>query len=291
MAEEYAYMNGQIVPLSQAVLPVTDRAVMFGDSAFETLRSYGGTPFRLARHVERLGETCRLLRMTLPMTAEEIGGDVAALLEKNLLTASDAYIRITVTGGPSQGPRCLERSGPPGLFIVAHELEAADEAEFNRGLALAISGIKRNGSSPLCGIKSGNFLDSLFACQDARDRGFDDAVLVTTAGNLAEAPFSNLFMVSDGELLTPNMGCGFLPGITREAMIECALETGIPVREIMESHETLMGSDEAFLTSSIREIVPVRQVGTRSLTFCPGPVTQDLRKAFKEKVSRETGQG
>ncbi|MHB8896238.1 MAG: aminotransferase class IV [Candidatus Geothermincolia bacterium] len=288
MAGELAFINGEIVPLSEAVIPVTDRAVMFGDSAFETLRAYGGRPFRLARHLERLGETCRILRMRPPISDAEIAVAIADLLTKSALGDCDAYVRVTVTGGPSTGPRCLERTGPQGIFIVAHELEPLPDGVFERGVSLAISGIKRNGSSPLTGIKSGNFLDSLFASQDARDRGQDDAVMLTTAGNLAEAPFSNIFMVKDGELLTPNIGCGFLPGITREAIIEVAIAQGVPVREITDNHETLMACDEAFLTSSIKEVMPVRQVGTRLLTFCPGPVTQLLREAFRELVSRET---
>lgn len=288
MAEEYAYMNGDMVPLSLAVIPVTDRAVMFGDSAFETAKAYGGKTFRLARHIERLAETCRILRMVLPLPGHEIERAVAALLERNGLESSEAYVRITVTGGPSTGPRCLERTGPQGLYIIAHSIEPIREDDFNGGICLAISGIKRNVSSPLTGIKSGNFLDSLFANQDARDRGCDDAVMLTTGGNLAEAPFSNIFMIRDGELLTPNMGCGFLPGITREAIIEVALAEGIPVREIMENHEALMTCDESFLTSSIKEVMPVRQVGTRMMTFCPGPVTQRLREAFRETVERET---
>jgi branched-subunit amino acid aminotransferase/4-amino-4-deoxychorismate lyase len=214
---------------------------------------------------------------------------VTALLAKNDLADCDASIRITVTGGPSTGPRCLKRPGPQGIFIIARRFEPPGEQDFKRGVSLAVTGIKRNGSSPLSGIKSGNFLDSLFASQDAHDRGQDDALLLTTAGNIAEAPFSNIFMVSDGELLTPNIGCGLLPGITREAVIEIALAGGIPVREIMENQEAVMACDEAFLTSSVREIMPVRQVGTRLITFCPGPVTQRLRESFRSLVERETG--
>ncbi len=288
--EELVYLNGEILPVSGAMIPVTDRAVLFGDSAFETLRAYGGSPFRLHRHLERLDETCRILRMTIPVSSEEIEAAVAALLDANApFISSDAYVRITVTGGSSAGPRCLERSGPQGIFIIAHGIEPPAEEDYRRGVSLALSGIKRNGSSPLVGIKSGNYLDSLFAHQDARDRGGDDAVMVTTAGNVAEACFSNIFMVSNGELLTPDVGCACLGGITREAVIEVALEEGIPVREITDNHEILMTSDEVFLTSSIKEIMPVRQVGTRLMTFCPGPLTQRVRKCFRELVARETG--
>jgi branched-chain amino acid aminotransferase len=287
MSEEQVYLNGEIVPMSKAMIPVTDRAVMFGDSAFETVRAYGGKPFRLARHLERLAETCRILRMSLPVSAEQIEAAVADLIAANGPgSQGDSYVRITLTGGPSAGPKGLIRQGPVGIFILAHPYEPPAEADYQKGVSLAISGIKRNTSSPLTGIKTAN-LDSLFARQDAHDRGQDDAVMLTTAGNIAETPYANIFMVKDGELLTPNMGCGFLPGITREAVIEVALEAGMPVREIMENHETLMSCEEAFITSSTMEIMPVCQVGTRLMTFCPGPMTQQLRQAYHDLITRE----
>jgi branched-chain amino acid aminotransferase len=289
VSEEKIFFNGKMVAAADAVIPVTDRAVMFGDSAFETLRAYRGKPFRLLRHLERLAESCRMLRLRPPLSDDDIEQAVLDLLEVNGLSGGcDSYVRITITGGPSDGPRSMERTGPQGIAVIAHEIEPVADEDYERGVSLAISGIKRNGSSPLTGIKSGNFLDSLFAHQDALDRGCDDAVMVTTAGNLAEATFSNIFMVKDSVLLTPNMGCGFLPGITREAVIEVALSSGMAVREVTENHETLMASEEAFLTSSIKEIMPVSQVGTKLMTFCPGPVTQQVRAAFRELVARET---
>lgn len=131
-------------------------------------------------------------------------------------------------------------------------------------------------------------MDSMFARQEALDRGHDDAVMLTTAGNLAEATSSNLFMVKDGEVLTPNMGCAFLPGITREAVVEICLSGGIPCREIMEGPETLMAADEVFITNSMFELMPVRQVGTREITSCPGPITKRLHAAYRDLVNRET---
>jgi branched-chain amino acid aminotransferase len=131
-------------------------------------------------------------------------------------------------------------------------------------------------------------MDSMFARQEALDRGHDDAVMLTTAGNLAEATSSNLFMVKDGEVLTPNVGCAFLPGITREAVIEICLSEGVPCREVMEGPETLMGADEVFLTNSMFELMPVGRVGNRDIPSCPGPVTARLHSAYRDLVDRET---
>ncbi len=288
--EELSWLNGELCPISRAVIPVNDRAVLYGDSVFETIRAYGGRPFRLNRHLDRLAEGCRIMRIDLPYEPGEIAEAVSGLLRANGLDDDgDAYVRVTVTGGVTDGPRGLARPGRPGLFIIAHPYEPPSREEYERGISVTISGIKRNTSSPLCGIKTGSCMDAVFARQEARDRGFDDAVMLTTAGNVAEGTAWNIFTVRDGELLTPNVGCGFLPGITREAVIEVGLSEGLAVRQVMENHEALMASEEAFATGSTVEIMPIRQIGTHLMTFCPGPVTSRLRAAYRSLVDSETG--
>lgn len=289
MAEEKVFLNGEMVPLSRALIPFDDRALLFGDSAFETVRAYGGYPFRLWRHIERLAESCRLLRLAVPLSAKEITAAVAALLADNRLDRDgDARIRITVTGGPSSGPRGLERPGPTGMFITARPYKPPGESDYGRGVTLAVSGLKRNSSSPLSSAKSGNYLDSMLARQDALDRGSDDAVMLTTAGNLSEATSSNIFLAKDGELMTPDVGCGFLPGVTREAVIELCGELRVPCKAIMKGLDTLLGADEVFLTNSMFELMPACRVGTRELPSCPGPITHKLTNAYRDLVARET---
>lgn len=289
MTGEVVFFDGALVPLREAMVPADDRAVLFGDSAFETVRAYKGVPFRLWRHVERLFESCRLLRIDVPFSAMELTAAVASLLEANGLDGNtDSRVRITVTGGAPGGPKGLERAGRPRVFITARPYEPPSAEEYGRGITLAVSGIRRNASSPLSQMKSGNYMDSMFARQEALDRGFDDAVMLTAAGNLAEATSSNLFMVKDEEVLTPDMGCAFLPGITREAVIGICLAGGVPCREITRGPDTLMGADEAFVTNSMFELMPVRRVGTREVPACPGPVTARLSAAYLELVAAET---
>jgi branched-subunit amino acid aminotransferase/4-amino-4-deoxychorismate lyase len=285
---ERVFFNGDLVSASEARLPFDDRAVLYGDSVFETVRVYRGTPFRLWRHLERLTDACRVLRLDNPWSDMEITAAVAVVLEANGLLGTDARVRVTLTGGPSTGPKGLARPGTPGLLVTAKPYEPPPESHYREGISLAISGIKRNTSSPASQLKTANYLDSLLARQEAFDRGAHDAVMLTTAGNLAEATSSNLFMVKDGELLTPNVGCAFLPGITREAIVEIALENEIPCREVMEGVETLMGADEVFLTNSMVEVLPVRVVGTRTVPECPGPLTARLSSLYQELVERET---
>lgn len=288
---EKVYINGDLVPAEEASIPIDDRAVLYGDGVFETVRAYRGHPFRLERHLDRLEDGCRVLRLEMPNRAEEVKNAVMSLLEENGLSdEGDAYIRITATGGPSTGPKMLERKGPTGLLIIARPCEGYPEHLYREGVSLVISGIKRNASSPLSSLKSSNYLDSLIARQEAIDQGADDAVMLTTAGNLAEATSSNLFIVREGNVLTPDIGCGFLPGVTREAVIELCGKLGITCTPVMAGTDVLLSADEVFLTSSLMEVMPVRKVARKQIgKKCPGRVTARLARAYHELVARELG--
>jgi len=287
--EEVVFSNGELTPLSRAVVSVDDRSVLYGDSVFETVRAYGGHPFRLWRHLKRLADGCRVLRLEQPISMKELTAAVALLLrENNLDTGCDARIRITITGGPSRGPKGLDRSGAPVVFITARPYEPPSAEDYDRGLTLIVSSINRNSSSPLSSLKSGNYTDSLLARQEALDSGADDAVILTCSGILSEATSSNLFIVKSGEVLTPGPGCAFLPGVTREAVIDLCEKLGIPCHEVSLGMETLMEADEVFLTNSMIEIMPASRVATRDVPYCPGPITLRMSKAYRELVARET---
>ena len=288
---EKVFLNGELVPADEACIPADDRAVLFGDGIFETIRAYQGQPFRLERHLERLEDACRMLRFGVQRGRDDIRDLVMALLEENgLMGPIDAYIRITLLGGPSGGPKMLERPGPTGLFIIARPYEGYPEHLYREGVSLVISGIKRNSSSPLSSLKSSNYLDSLIARQEAIDQGADDAVMLTTAGNLAEATSSNLFMVREGNVLTPDIGCGFLPGVTRETVIELCGELGIICTPVMAGTDVLLSADEVFLTNSLMEVMPVRRIARKQVgKKCPGRVTAGLTKAYRALVARELG--
>lgn len=288
--EEIVFLNGELLPVSGAFLPVDDRSLLFGDSAFETLKAYRGSPFRLSRHLERLAESCRMLRMKPPIEPAAIRDAVVAVIESNgLSTVEEARVRITVTGGPADSSKGLARPGPAGIFITAKPYQGLPPRAYKDGITVVISGIKRNVTSPLSSLKTGNYLESMFARQEALDRGADDAVMLTGAGNLAEATSSNLFMVKEETVLTPNSGCGFLPGVTRETVMEICAAERIPLKLVMEGPERLMDSDEAFLTNSMFEILPVARVVTRSLgSSCPGPVTARIAHLYRELTASET---
>jgi len=287
---ETVFLNGEYVPAGDACIPVDDRGVLFGDGVFETLRAYRGRPFRLQRHLDRMAGACRTLRLELPYSKREIAEAVNALIRENGLSGN-ARVRITVTGGPSAGAKTLERGGTACTFILARPYEPPPEDAYREGISLVISDLRRNATSPLSTLKSSNLLDSLIARQDAADRGADDAVLLSPDGYLSEATTSNLFMVSGGSVLTPDATCGLLPGITREAVIELCTGLGIPCAQVIAGPEDLLSADEVFLTNSMVELLPVREVAGQLVGACPGPVTERLSIAYRHLVARETGVG
>ncbi len=283
------YLNGAIVDEGEALIPAGDRGVLFGDGIFETVRAYGGKPFRMDRHLERLRAGCRELRMEGVPSSEEIEKAVAELYKLNV-ASGDAYVRITLTGGRFDGTRTLERADRPNVFILAKPFEGYPREFYERGMRMVVSRIRANESSPLCGIKSNNFLDNLLAKQEAKDRGADDAVMLNGGGFLAEGSSANLFMVRRGKAFTPDVSCGLLPGVTREAVLELCEDYGIACETGFLTLDDLLGADEAFLTVSTGEVVPVAEVEGTGIGFrCPGPITLRLSDAYRALVRKELG--
>ncbi len=283
------YLNGSIMDEDEALVPVGDRGVLFGDGIFETVRAYGGKPFRMQRHLERLRAGCRELRIEGIPSDTQIADAIDELYRLNV-ASGDAYIRVTLTGGLFDGNRGLERSGVPNTHIIVKPFEGYPHEWYERGIRMIVSTIRANEGSPLSRIKSSNYLENLMARQEAKDRGADDALMLNGGGFLAEATSSNLFMVRRDKVATPGVECGLLPGITREAVLEICEEYGIPYETGFLHLDDLLGANEAFLTVSTGEIVPIAEVEGNTIGFrCPGPITLRLSAAFHELVRRELG--
>lgn len=281
------YLNGELMEQEEARLPITDRGVLFGDGLFETIRAYEGRPFRMDRHLQRLRDGCRQLRMSGLPPDEDLRGMVSDLYRLNV-GAGDAYVRITMTGGPFDGSRTLERPGPPSIFVLVKPFEGYPDEFYRRGMTMVVSSVRRDSGSPLSHVKSNNYLNSIIARQEARDRGADDAVMLNEEGHLAEATSSNIFMVRGGAALTPDAACGLLPGITRETVMELCGRLDLDCSSGLYTLEDLLGADEAFASLSTGEVVPIREVeGGVIGGTCPGPVTSRLASAYRELVREE----
>ena len=281
------YLNRKIVDEGEALIPAGDRGILFGDGIFETVRAYSGKPFRMDRHLERLHAGCRDLRLSGVPSDKELADAVGELYRLNV-ASGDAYVRITLTGGLFDGNRTLQRSNPPNVYIVVKPFEGYPQEWYEHGMRMIVSGVRTNEGSPLSRIKSNNYLDNLMAKQEAKDRGADDAVMLNSGGFLTEASSSNLFLVRRGKVATPGVECGLLPGVTREVVMELCEEHGLICETEFLTLDDLMNADEAFISVSTGEIVPVGEVEGSSIGFrCPGSITVRLAAAYRALVKKE----
>ncbi len=280
------YLNGEFREEAEACIPVWDRGVLFGDGLFETLRAYQGVAFGLPEHLARMRDSALLLQIPMPWEEErEAERIIAELLERNGLAgpgAADAYIRITLTGGRHGGGLGLQRPGPSTVFIVARPFEGFPESWYRHGLRLIVSGIRRNSGSPITRMKTINGLDSLLARQEALDAGAQEALFLDSRGFLSEGTSSNFFFAWGEKLCTPSLECGALPGMARTLITgRLCPQLGVPVEEGEFTLEDLETSSEAFISNSLREIVPVSEVdGVVSHGEVPGPLTARLAAAY-----------
>ena len=263
-----AWLDGRLVDEDAARVSAFDHGFLLGDGVFETLRVYAGEPFALDEHLARLHASAGVMGIPVPDGLEAVAHEV---LRANEL--SEARMRITVTSG--SGPAGLARgTGPPTVLVAALPIVPWPPTS-----TAILSDLRRDERSPLCGVKTTSLAESAIALAEARDAGADEALLLNTAGNLCEATTANVFLVHDGIAATPPLDSGCLAGITRAHV----LELGAVERTM--SPDDLSQADEAFLTSSTREIQPLVAIdGRRVGTGEPGDVTRRLAKAYSEMV-------
>jgi branched-chain amino acid aminotransferase len=281
-------VNGRVSDQEHAVISVFDHGFLYGEGVYETLRTYNGQPFLFERHMRRLRTSSGMLALPVPLTDAEIDARFRETMRAAGLPSPDreAYIRILVTRGIGEltyDPAATPKSSV--VVIVKPHVEPPREV-FEHGVTVALVPIVRNhpGSvNPL--IKSNNLLNNALAMQEAGRRGGFEGVMRNYRGELAECTQSNLFIVRNGVALTPTIESGLLPGITREFLFEVGAERGITVKDAVLRDADLFGADEAFLTSTTREVVPIVQVDDRKIgTGRPGPVTKALLDGFREKA-------
>ncbi len=282
---EQVYINGELVERSEARVSVFDRGLLYGYGLFETMRSYDGQVFRLDRHLSRLARSADMLGIGEALDVAELGRAVYDTISANGL--SDARIRLTVTAGEGERSLSLPASGSLTTMIVAEELVLPSQHAYQNGISAAIVGAARNSQSPLSGVKSIGYLESLIARSQAAAAGAEEAVMLNERGLVAECSTSNIFIVAAGWLLTPSAESGILPGITRGIVIELASSMGIEASEGDVAVADLLNADEAFITNSVIEILPLVELDGRPIgRGKPGEVTAGLSKAYKELTGR-----
>jgi len=285
----WIHLNGKLVPEDEARVSVFDRGLLYGDGVFESMRAVAGVVFRQDRHLERLFRSAEAIGLAPRPNGFGLTAAVPALLEANSLR--DARIRITVTRGAGRPGEYVESLGPATVVISGTPFEGLDESFYRGGVSAVIPRRRQVPPETLDpAIKTTSRLGSVLARREARDRGGFEAVLLDAGGHLTEGTVSNFFLVAGGRLLTSPAPAGGLPGITREAIIELARETGIDVSEERLPAALLQEAQEAFLTNTSWEILPVVRVDDRLIgEGVPGPVTRDLLAAYRDLVRRECG--
>lgn len=268
------WVNGTLLDdPDDRVLSVFDHGFTVGDGVFETVKVVDGTPFAMRRHLDRLERSARGLGLYGPDRAL-VGDAVAAVLDGE--SYPKGRLRITLTGGP--GPAGTQRGTEgPTLVVVAGPLDPSPEST-----AVVMVPWRRNDQGATAGLKTTSYADNVIALAYARERGGSEAILANTAGLLCEGTGTNVFLGLGGRLVTPPLSAGCLAGVTRELVLELVdvVEEDVPV-------EALARSGEMFLTSSTRDVQPVRAVDGRLLPACPGPLTEGAGDAFRALVGRD----
>jgi branched-chain amino acid aminotransferase len=278
-------LNGQISETAQ--ISVLDRGFLYGDSIYEVVRTFQGRHFGLKEHLDRLRQSAAYLYMDIPWTDAEIQTEV----EKTLAQAhwSDSYVRIVVSRGTEsfislQPSQALQ----PNLLIVISMIPPVPELS-ETGLHLVIPNRLRNSKQALNpAAKTGNYLNNILAFLEAQQMGAEDALLLNDRGEITEATTSNLWIVRDGMVQTPPTEVGILQGITRTFLLQILRQRNIPHQEIVLRPADLGSVQEAFLSSSVRLLMPVRQINDAVLPSCPGSMTRLLWQALLEEMEQHS---
>lgn len=251
-------LNGEAIDDHEAVISVFDHGFLYGMGLFETFRTYGGRPWLLERHAARLAESCRQLGISYAPDAGRMREGIARLLEENQL--ADAYIRWSVSAG--EGVVGLPKGPYEGAAEIVYAKELApDHPDTRASRPLRLLKLRR--SDPENGavrFKSFHYMNNILAKRELAAGGADpgaEGLFLSQAGHICEGIVSNVFWLSGGELYTPSLECGPLPGITREYVMEMAASSGVHIHEGAFRMEELASADEVFLTNSVQEIVPV----------------------------------
>ena len=290
----FVNVNGQINDAAHASIPVFDHGFLYGEGVYETLRTYGGEPFLFDRHMQRLRASAAMLHLDVPFADQEFlrrsqyTMAAASVGRRPDGAVIEAYIRVLLTRGVGELTYDPAATPTPSLVIIVKPLPETPAVQYEQGVKVAIVDLIRNhprSVNPL--IKSNNLLNNALGMQQALRRGAVEAVFRNYRGELSECSQSNLFIVRNGVVQTPALDAGLLAGITRAFVFEVGAGIGVTVEEAALKDEDLLGADEAFFTSTTKELLPIVQVDDHPIgTGAPGPVTAQLLQEFRRRATQ-----
>lgn len=282
-------VNGTITDDRDAVVSVFDHGFLYGEGVYETLRTYRQRPFLLDRHLQRLRNSAGMMALGVPLTDAHLGDRIAGTVAHATPLWPDGtewYVRVLLTRGVGELSYDPAVTPTPSVVIIVKPHVDPPAGLYAEGVHAIVSSIVRNHPgtvNPM--IKSNNLMNNALAMQEGIKRGAFEVIMRNYHGELTECSMSNLFIVKDGAALTPPLSAGLLPGITRDFVFEIGSLAGVPVREATLRDADLFGAEEAFLTGTTREIMPIVTVDDRQIgTGRPGPVTTKLHAEFRRRV-------
>jgi branched-chain amino acid aminotransferase len=279
--EPLVYVDGQWFPKSSASISVYDHGMLYGDGVFEGIRVYKGVIFQFKEHLDRLYSSAKSIKLQVPLTPQDLTRAIVETLKRNGL--KDAYIRLVVTRGVGDlgvDPRKCRKAS---VIVITEPVDPTfGMITKQKGISVIFSSVRRDAvDATTHEIKSLNYLNSVMAKQEALDAGADDALMLDRNGFVSEATTTNLFIVKDGDIFTPPSTSGILPGVTRKRIIHLSRDLGYRVIEKALTPFDVTNADEAFLTGTLSEIVPL--VTVRGITVGDGKVgaiTREIMESF-----------
>ncbi len=277
--QSLVYLNGHYQPLCDAKISVLDRGFLFGDGVYEVIPSYRGRLFYLDDHLSRLAKSLNSIRMTPPHSTTQWSEIFQPLLDPT----KDQYIYLQITRGvAAKRDHSFSDDLTPTIFVMSADMAPIEHLRSGTQ-ALTIEDTRWH----LCNVKATTLLANVLLRQEALDQQCTEAILIKN-GLVLEGAASNIFVVKDGVILTPPQASNILPGITRKVVIELIQSQRIPFQEVAISTETLDHADEIWLTSSTREIIPVTELNSRSVSSGTiGPMWHRINTLFQEKKAHD----
>ncbi len=279
------YVDGKIVPESEAKISVLDHGVLYGDGVFEGIRVYDGKIFRLREHLDRLNQSARSIMMYLTWSQEELTQAIIETVRANQLR--DAYIRLIVTRGIGDLGLDPQKCHNPSLIVIVTGIQLYPLEFYEKGLRIIFSSVQRMPGTALDPqAKTLNYLNSIQAKIEAKSAGVHEAIMLNSLGYVVECTADNIFVYRQGRLLTPPAHCGALQGVTRGVVVELAQkELHIPLEFPLLTKHDIYTAEECFLTGTAAEVVPVVQIDGRQVgDGRVGAVTHRIMEAFREKT-------
>ncbi len=281
------YVNGQMLPKSKAMVSVYDHGLLYGDGVFEGIRVYKGKIFKLKQHMERLWRCAEAIRLTIPISVDEMVDVQRRCVRENNL--SDAYIRLVITRGYGTLGLDPRKCPVPGVICIADQILLYPPEFYETGMGVVVANRPKTPIACLDPrVKSLNYLNNILAKVEAIEAGCHEAIMLSTDGWVTECTGDNIFIIKNGELFTPPSDVGLLQGVTRQFVIDdLSRRCGLKCTEKMMRIEEVLAADEVFLTGTAAEIIAVTKIDDKVITDGEGAVTNRLRMKFREIVTSD----